>query len=319
MVEEAKKEKRRKILVTGSAGMLGTALCAEFARHHDVFALDIKKPRALGPGIRAFFECDITEREETLKAIKAANPDLIIHAAALADVDGCEINPGRARNINVNGTESVALSASELGALLIYLSTDFVFDGAKRAAYKEEDTPRPLSVYGMTKLEGERVVGKLKKYIILRTSWLFGARGKNFVDAIIEKAQDRAELKVVDDQTGSPTYAPDLAEAIRKAFEGIWDDTPGQGAGAVYHVSNKGQVTWFDYAKKITELAGLEHVVLQPITSGELARPAKRPHFSALDNGKFEKDTGVAMRPWQEALSGYIKEKKDERHRRAKT
>ena len=293
MVEKTKETKRRKVLVTGSSGMLGSALNARLSESCDVVGFDI----------RTNTQHDITDREKTVEVITRAKPDLVVHAAAWTDVDGCEKEPDKARMINVGGTSNVAAAALKLHIPLMYISTDFVFDGSKKAPYAEEDTPGPLGVYAKSKLKGEKAASAASKHLILRTSWLFGAGGKNFVDAILNKAKDEKGLKVVDNEIGSPTYAKDLAQAI----DALLSSGMMQG---VFHVSNKGAVSRFDYAKEILKTAGMKNVSVAPIKASELGRPARRPVFSVLDNSKFEKKTGFRMRPWREALKEYINEKK---------
>ncbi len=324
MVEKIKKEgKVRKILVTGSSGMLGTSLAEELSKDCNIIGLDVK-PRAEHQRISSFIECDITDRDKTVNSIVSAKPNLIIHAAAWTDVDGCEREPDKAKRINQEGTGNVATSASELGIPLIYISTDFVFDGDKENPYTENDPPNSVNVYGKSKLEGEKKVTALNKYIILRTSWMYGANGNNFVDTILEKAKSEKEIKIVDDQVGCPTYTKDLAKAISKLLyrlqfsiqsvpigisEGDRLNGKSQMVQEIYHVTNKGEVSWFDYTKEILKMAKIGNVKLIPIKSNQLDRPAKRPRFSLLDNSKFEKTTNFVMRPWQEALREYIDEK----------
>ncbi len=303
MVEEIKKTKRRKVLVTGSSGMLGADLCNELFCDYDVVGLDIRKTPDFRSQILDFIKCDIQNKKRTASSIIDAKPDLIIHAAAWTDVDGCEKEPEKAKEINEIGTGNVAFSASALGIPVIYISTDFVFDGTKTTPYAEEDPPRPLNAYGKSKLGGERKVALLDKYVILRTSWLYGANGKNFPDIIIDKAKKEKELRIVDDQVGIPTYSNDFAKAISD----LLSMAPMR---EIYHISNEGAVSRFDYAKEIIKIAGINNVKLLPIKSRELASPAKRPAFSVLDNSKFENVTGFAMRLWQEELAEYINEKK---------
>jgi dTDP-4-dehydrorhamnose reductase len=297
MVEKAQENLLRKILVTGSSGMLGTAVSEWLSADYDIAGLDKRAGRSAE-------QVDITARDNTVKSIAGRKPDLVIHAAAWTDVDGCEKEPDKAQKINIKGTENVTVAASKLGIPLIYISTDFVFDGRKKTPYTEDDTPNPLNVYARSKLEGEKRVEKLNKYLILRTSWLFGANGKNFVDTILDEAKKEKNLRVVDDQVGSPTYAKDLAEAIGKLLKS------GITRSNIYHVSNSGAVSWFDYAREILKLAGIKSVSLTPIKTKELKRPAGRPAFSVLDNTRFEEATGFAMRPWQEALAEYLNEKR---------
>jgi len=304
MVEKDKSRKARKILVTGASGMLGVDLCCELADAYDVIGLDAVAPRN-GECGRDFIPCDITDRDKTVESIVKAKPNLVIHAAAWTDVDECEKDPDKAKRINVDGVSNVASAASKLDIPLIYISTDFIFDGKSQKPYTEIDPARPLSIYAKSKMEGEKIVTGLKRYIILRTGWLYGKNGKNFVDTILKAAEKEKELKVVDDQVGSPTYTKDFAAAIGKLLAITKYDIRD-----VYHISNRGEVSWFDYAKETLKVAGIAKVKVLPIKSEESGRPAKRPAFSVLDNGKFEKVTGFQMRPWQEALREYLNEER---------
>ena len=295
MVEKAKEEKRRKILVTGSNGMLGVDLCRELSKKHDVLGFDLSEGKET-------IKCDITDRDTFLKLAKDTKPDLIIHTAAWTDVDGCEKDPDKAYKINRDGTENAALLSEELNVPLIYISTDFVFDGEKKSPYNETDSANPLNVYAKSKLEGEKKVESLEEYAVIRTGWLYGKNGKNFVDTILDLTKSKKTLKVVDDQVGAPTYTKDLAKAIVKLLEA------GMKKG-IYNVSNKGEASWFAYTKEILEISGINDVNVVPITSEELGRPAKRPSYSVLNNSKFEKLTHFTMRSWQEALREYLSEK----------
>ncbi|MBN1354166.1 MAG: dTDP-4-dehydrorhamnose reductase [Candidatus Omnitrophica bacterium] len=312
MVEKAKRKKRRKILVTGSSGMLGTALCERFRKEYRVIGLDnvIPDNRVCGAVLpESFVECDITSKAKTVKSVIKAKPDLIIHTAAWTDVDGCERDPGRARLVNAQGTANVACAADRLNVALIYISTDFVFDGRKKKPYRETDSPNPLNVYGRFKLEGEQKVAKLKNYIILRTGWLFGEKGKNFVDSILDAANGSGELRVVDDQFGCPTFTKDFAAATEKLLDIVMRFVPFIGMQDIYHITNKGEVSWFSYAKRILKLAKMDAKAV-PIKSSESARIARRPSFSVLDNRKFERVTGFVMRPWEKAVKDYLNEKR---------
>ncbi len=297
--------------------MLGADLSQELYHDHKVFGADIVRRSSFE--VYGFYKLDITKKQNVLAVIKNLNPDVIIHAAAWTDVDGCELDPKRAYRINSEGTKNVALACKAIGATLIYLSTDFVFDGKRKSPYKETDKTDPLSIYADSKLKGEAAVKRiLKKYFILRTGWLYGKHGKNFVHTILKKAKTENILKVVDDQVGSPTHTKDLARAIHVLLNRIYTSsgvhcrgdmscptsTPRQWAG-IYHISNSGSVSWFDYAKEILKLAGSQTKVV-PISSKELDRPAKRPKMSVLDNSKFIKLTGHKMRNWQEALKEYV-------------
>lgn len=290
-----------KILVTGSSGMLGSALSKTLKPDNTIVGMDLVEPEAQDAGLKAFYKADITELDSVKKIFDKETFDLVIHAAAWTDVDGCENEPDRAYAANTLGTRNIKESSKEVP--VIFISTDFVFDGEKSSPYAESDSPNPINVYGRTKLEGEEIISKLAYYTIIRTSWLFGRGGKNFVDAIIEKRNEKS-LSVVNDQVGSPTYAKDLASAIKELIEK--NKTRGK---EVFHVSNSGECSWYDFAREIT-LGIKAEVSIEGITSEKLARPAKRPLFSVLDNSKFKKETGYIMRPWKEALSEYLKEKR---------
>jgi dTDP-4-dehydrorhamnose reductase len=296
---------KKRILITGSSGMLGIDLWQELDRDYEVYGLD--RIQNTEYRIQRFCKADITKKRDVIEAIAGTKPDIVIHAAAWTDVDGCERDKDKAYKVNSEGTRNVALGCKETGAVLVYMSTDFVFDGRKRRPYKETDRTNSLSVYGDSKLKGEEAVKKiLERYFILRTSWLYGKNGRNFVDTILKKAKTKKVLKVVDDQVGSPTYTKDLAKAIHKLLNVFFtSDERLATSDGIYHVSNTGSVSWYEYAKEILRLAGLKTKVI-PISSKELARPAKRPAMSVLDNTKFARFTGHKMRPWKKALEEYL-------------
>ena len=299
------KEKRTQILVTGSEGMLGKDLCRELSDSYNVVGIDLKN----GPGS---FEFDITSLDDWNEIDKKIKADLVIHTAAWTNVDECENDSNKAKNINEIGAGLAAAYASKHKISIVYISTDFVFDGKKKSPYTENDKPSPLSVYAESKLGGENsVIDQMKKgenpkeYSIIRSGWLYGENGNNFVDTILKTSKEKKKIEVVSDQIGTPTYTKDLAKAIKKLI-----DNGKHKSGGIYHISNKGEVSWCDYAKEILKLAGIEDVEIIPVSSEKLGRPAKRPSYSVLDNEKFEKDTGYKMRPWKEALKEYINGKK---------
>jgi dTDP-4-dehydrorhamnose reductase len=273
-----------KILVTGAKGMLGTDLCAELQKKHTVTGIDID-------------DTDLT-KPDSVGVIEAHRPEAVIHCAAMANVDACERDPDAAYAVNGLGTRHAALACQRLGVPLLYVSTDFVFDGAKREPYYEWDQPNPLGHYGRSKLAGECVVRELlARHFIVRTSWLFGRHGRNFVSTIMEKAAAAGEVKVVDDQCGSPTYAPDLSAAITRLIE---TDYYG-----VYHISNSGSCTWHAFASEAVRLKGVNAKVM-PISSAEFPTPTRRPAYSVLKNFCWEKTFGAPLRPWQDALKEYL-------------
>jgi len=297
-----------KILIIGSSGMLGADLCQELAKDYEVYGTDIvHSPWSM---VHGFVRGDITDRKSIADIVDKIKPDIVIHAAAWTDVDGCELDSKKAYRINSEGTRNVAHVCRASDAIPIYISTDFVFDGRKKAPYKETDKTNPISVYGESKFKGEEVIKAiLKRYYILRTSWLYGKHGKNFVDVILEKAKRKKALKVVNDQVGSPTYTKDLSKAIHVLLNKIFTAYSLElTAYGIYHVSNSGSVSWFEYAKEILRVRGqgLRVKEIIPISSEELARPAKRPAMSMLDNTKFTKFTHYRMRPWKDALAEYL-------------
>lgn len=275
-----------KILITGAGGMLGRALRETLSLEHDVVAL-------------ARAELDVTDLAKTLAALARAKPQAVIHAGAWTDVDGCERDPDRAWRVNALGSRNVAVACQEAGAACCYISTDYVFDGEKPDPYTEFDAPNPISCYGASKLAGERYVQTLTpRHWIVRSSWLFGPRGKDFVKTILTKARAGEELRVVDDQVGSPTYTRDLARAISRLISGPYY--------GVWHVTNSGSCSWYRFAAAILEAAGLRGTRLEPISSKDLGRLAPRPRNSVLRNYCLELEGWPALRPWADALPEYL-------------
>jgi dTDP-4-dehydrorhamnose reductase len=284
---------KTKVLITGSKGMLGSALVNELSSVYDVKGIDME-------------DCDITNKSAIAKTVEDYAPGVVLHAAAYTDVDGCQLNPQKAFAINAKGTENVAQAAGGFKACLFYISTDYVFDGRKDKPYTETDMPTPINIYGQSKLEGEKIIQSLlSKYLILRTSWLFGPNGKNFVTAILQKAKQESILKIVNDQFGSPTYTLDLARAIRVLLSSI-DFGSSTAAFGIYNITNSGSCSWYEFAKKIISLKKLKTQIL-PITSLESRRPAKRPKMSILDNSKLKSTFKLDLRPWSEALSHFLR------------
>jgi len=293
----------KKVIVTGSSGMLGTELVSDLQGSFAVTGIDQVKGRS---PVRAvgFERCDITDRGQTVSVIKKVCPDIVIHTAAWTDVDGCELDKEKALRVNGEGTLNVALGARETNAVMIYVSTDFIFDGMGKDPYKEDDRPNPVNAYGLSKLKGEEAVRKtLDRYLILRTSWLFGKHGKNFVDIILAKAEEERELRVVMDQFGCPTYAKDLTEAILEMINLL---TKNKTFAGTVHFCNGGSCTWFRYAEEILRLSGKSDRKIIPITSAELNRAAERPSMSMLSTEKYGSLTGNSPREWSGALKDYI-------------
>lgn len=276
---------KKHVLITGHKGMLGQEL---------VRSAEERKWKVTGFDLP---EQDITRREDTVRFIREAKPDLIVHSAAFTKVDDCESQPDLAFRVNAIGTQNVCLAAQELAVPVVYLSTDYVFDGTKEEPYDEWDAPHPLSVYGKSKYAGECFVRWLcPKHFIVRTSWLCGSGGPNFVETILRLARERDEIKVVNDQHGSPTFTFDLAPAIMELAE--------TGAFGTYHITNRGYTTWYGFARKIVELAGLKTRVL-PCTTGEFPRPAPRPKNSRLADRMYT-EVVEQTEKWEKGLSRYF-------------
>lgn len=269
--------------MVGANGMLGCDLTALLGdRGHGVDIADI----------------DITSPESVLKVIGALKPEVVINCAAYTDVDGCESNIETAMAVNGEGVAYLAMACRDLGALLVQVSTDYVFDGGKGTPYVEDDAPCPLSVYGESKLAGEMNAASCPEYLIVRTQWLYGLHGKNFVETMLRLGAEKDELTVVDDQIGSPTWTVDLARAIIALID--------SGCRGIYHAANSEYCSWNGFAQAIFEEAGL-HVSVRPMTTTELNRPARRPLYSTLECSKLTGDTGFRPQAWRNALQEYLK------------
>lgn len=284
--------------------MLGIELVRRLRDMYDVTCTDIIGKNNPCCEAKNFIKCDITDAAAAASMIKNAAPDAVIHTAAWTDVDGCEAEPEKTMKINAEGTHNIALGVKEANALIFYVSSDFVFDGEKTSPYQEDDIPNPINVYGMSKFKGETFIKReLDRYFVVRTSWLFGRYGKNFVDIILDKADRKEELRVVIDQFGSPTYTVDLGIALQKLISiGLEQNS----RGGVYHFSNSGSCSWYKYAEQIIRLANRNAAEIVPITSAELDRPAKRPKMSILNTDKYTSVFGVTPRSWESALEDYL-------------
>ncbi len=278
----------KRILVIGAKGMLGRDLVEVLSGHPDreVVGWDID-------------EIDIREEQETIARIASGRPEAVINLAAYTDVDGCEQDEGKAFAINAEGMKHVALGALKCGAKVIYLSTDYVFDGKRGRPYLEDDPPHPINAYGRSKLRGEQYVQDLvKDALIVRTQWLYGRHGKNFIASILRLAREKGALSIVNDQVGSPTYTVDLSKAIAALM--------GHDARGIYHVANSDLCSWYAFGLEILKLSGMTHVGVTPISTKESDRPAARPAYSVLNTEKLKRETGWVMRPWLEALEEYL-------------
>ncbi|MBB6713523.1 dTDP-4-dehydrorhamnose reductase [Clostridium gasigenes] len=287
-----------KILITGCKGQLGNELqsiiktgkaeigvVSERIKNSQVIALDVE-------------DLDITNLAQVKEVISREKPDVVINCAAATNVDGCESNQDLAFKINALGPRNLAMVCEEIGAKLVQVSTDYVFSGIGNKPLAEFDLTGPTSVYGTTKLAGEEFVREFSsKYFVVRTAWLYGYVGKNFVYTMMNLGRDKESLNVVDDQRGNPTNANDLAYHILKLIE-----TEEYG---VYHCTGKGECSWCDFAKLIMKLSDRKCVV-SPCTSEEFKTAAKRPEYSSLDNMMLRCTVGDEMRDWKEALASFI-------------
>ena len=281
--------KVKKILIIGSQGMLGSSLCKVLEDEFEVIGIDQK-------------DCNITDKDAILELVKNLDVDVVVHCAAYTDVDRAEDESKELMSINVDGTKNILDGLEKKESLFIYISTDYVFDGQKLEPYSEEDIPHPLGQYGLSKLEAEKLVRNIKKHCIIRTSWLFGPGGKNFVSTIINLAKNKKVLQVVNDQVGAPTYTLDLSEAIKDI---IIFYSNGKLDFGIYNITNSGRCSWFELANYIAELKSLD-ITVEPISSQKLERKAQRPVNSLLSNQKFYNLMGYRLRSWQEAVRDYL-------------
>src|ERR1700693_2200419 len=275
-----------KVFITGANGMLARAILKKKPAEWkvlgtDIDVLDISSPRAVERALGAF------------------QPDLVINCAAFTRVDDCEARREEAFKVNAEGAGYLAEVCGEHGTFLVHFSTDYIFDGRKSSPYQEDDRPAPINVYGESKLEGERRGRKsAENHLIIRTQWLYGDGGSHFVRTILNLAGERDLLKVVNDQTGSPTWTEDLADGAIGLI--------GKRKAGTYHLVNSGSCTWFDFASEIIKSAGLDTKIL-PCTSAEYPRPAKRPAYAVLSTEKAARILGGPLPDWQAALKIYMK------------
>ena len=286
-----------RVLVTGAAGLLGQEMMKELARrNHEAFSIRHR-------------ETDITDRNTVLTFVRDAKPDAIIHCAAWTNVDAAEHPDNRTAvyRVNVDGTKNMAEAAKKVCAKLLYLSSDYVFDGAGDKSWiPDEKRFSPLNYYGMTKLEGEKAIAeRLDRFFIVRTSWLFGSGGKNFVSAILKAGREHDAVRVVDDQIGTPTYAKDLARLLADMAEtekyGYYHATNSESAPGEY-------ISWYEFTKEIYRQAGLNTKVI-PVTTAEYGlSKAVRPHNSRLDKSKLSEAGFTPLPSWEDSLHRYLGE-----------
>ncbi len=273
-----------KILVTGCRGQLGTALCRVLTPDYEIAGVDIDN-------------LDITDAEAVARYMDKCRPAVVVNCAAWTAVDAAEANPEACAALNDAAVLTLCRECRRVGARLIHISTDYVFDGTASVPYTEGDEPHPVTVYGRTKLAGERHVLDLMAGdgIVVRTAWLYSTTGNNFVKTMLRLGAERERLSVVVDQVGTPTCAVDLARAIVTIIDG------GKWQGGIYHYTDAGVASWYDFAVAIMRLAGLPCRV-EPINSDEYPTPAARPHYSVLDKHKIVATYGVEMPHWHESL-----------------
>ncbi len=283
-----------RVAVTGAAGMLGRELAgvlSSASQRHELVLLSRS-------------DCDITQPEAVRTSLGTARPQAVVHAAAYTDVDGCELNPTQAMQVNAEGARNVAQAAAECGARLIYISTDYVFDGTLRRPYMEADATNPLSVYGRSKLEGERAVREHPDHLVVRTAWVYGRYGRHFISAILERARRGQPLRVVHDQVGCPTWTRDLAEALVALLA--------TDATGIVHAAGGGFCSRYEFALAILEEAatrGLASPVpVEPISSDESARPAPRPAYGVLSSCRLAQLSVGPLWEWRQALQQFLDE-----------
>ena len=275
-----------KSLILGATGLLGRALMVQWSSD-EVVGLSSR-------------DADIRDAGQMVNVVGEIRPDWIVLAAAYTDVDGCETNREQAMAVNRDGAANVALAAKSAGAKLLFLSSDYVFDGKESTPYETSHARNPQSVYGQSKAEAEiRLLEILPRCCIARTSWLFGAGGKCFPDTILKLAAGRPSLDVVYDQRGCPTYSVDLARAIVSLCRG--------NAQGIVHVTNSGDCSWFEFAREIVKEAGLS-IAVRPVSSAQMARPAPRPAYSVLSPASLH-GWGITTPAWQDALRRYLQER----------
>src|SRR5579863_413734 len=283
----------RRILLLGSKGQLGVEIEKALAPESDLISLSRR-------------EVDLADGNAMRMAVRRVQPEIVINAAAYTAVDRAESESAIARTINAIAPGILAEETARADAALIHFSTDYVFDGSRVVSWTESDEPAPLNIYGRTKLEGERAIEAAGgRYFIFRTSWVYAAHGANFLRTMVRLARERKQLSIVNDQVGAPTSADELARAVREAIPQIDTAQPG-----VYHMTCRGQTSWFGFAQAI--FAGLGGVVpapeLIPIATKQYPTPAQRPRNSVLDCGKLERAMGMRLLPWEEALATVIEE-----------
>ena len=278
-----------RVFVTGVEGFLAHALLPLLTSRHEIEGMDKE-------------EGGVTNPDYVRSRFTAFAPDLVVHLAAFTAVDACESKPGAelAAQIHEQGSKIVADEANRVGASVLGMSTDYVFDGSLNRPYLEGDPPNPLNVYGMTKWKGELALQSAHRWGIVRSAWFFGPNRPNFVRTILKLMDERGDVEVVDDQVGSPTYTRDLAGALAALIEAQ--------AEGLYHVTNAGEASWFDLAREAARVTGRNHERIRPAKTSQVPRPAVRPPYSVLDCRHVADTHGVRLPNWRDALAAYIEE-----------
>ncbi|MBF00401.1 dTDP-4-dehydrorhamnose reductase [Flavobacterium coralii] len=278
------------VLVTGASGQLGQALKAQANRYDNLTFV-----------FKTSAEADITDRQQLEQVFNEVKPNFCINAAAYTAVDKAESEPEKAYAINVTGAKNLAEVCLQFNTTLLHISTDFVFDGNKYTPYTEDDATNPQGVYGKTKREGEQEIENiLPQHYIIRTSWLYSEYGNNFMKTMLRLAAERDKLGVVNDQTGTPTNANDLAEVLIEIV------LSGKKAYGIYHYSNEGVATWYEFAGEIFRINNVL-IDLQPIPTSAYPTPAKRPAYSVMDKSRIKEVFGLSIKGWQESLAAVLK------------
>jgi dTDP-4-dehydrorhamnose reductase len=279
------------VLVTGAYGLLGQALAPHLLR---------AAPATGAVRLTDLADLDVTDARAVTAAVCDLRPRTVFHLAAWTDVDGAEAHPRQAHRLNVEGAENVARAAADAGAVVVHLSTDFVFDGTKPGLYVEDDPPAPLSVYARSKAESEARVRAAapREHLVVRTAWLYGAGRRDFIGAILDAARRGGPVRVVADQVGCPTWSEDLARALVALVSAD--------ARGLYHACGRGEASRFDEAREALAAAGLEGAALEAMTTDQAPRPARRPRRAVLACEKLQRDTGFVFPPWQESVRAYV-------------
>jgi dTDP-4-dehydrorhamnose reductase len=274
-----------RILITGATGKLGSKLVEVLSKSYDVVGMGSS-------------ELDIKNFNEVLTTFRTEKPDMVVNAAAWTDVDGCALDPDKAVTINGFGAQNLAIVANEMGASILQVSSNEVFDGTSRQPYREYDHRNPSNAYGYSKYVGERAIVEVNpRHYIVRASWIFAHKGKNFIHAIIDAARNKKPLRVVIDEVANPTYNDDLADAI-----GLLIDT---GRYGTYHLPNEGTVSRYQFARYVLDKAGFAETSIEKISLHEWQRPSRPPVYSGLDN-TLGRHIGIRMRNWQDAVDEFL-------------